>query len=170
MLEIKSSKTLIWILETFMDGLYLWMKLFFGDFDTLYFTFFCMMYACHEVWEVMDQKVSKKYSQTSLQFLCAKKKRKEKKMTLDMDFYGVTILLYIQEKVPREVLIYSRSSKWPIQFGHLPANMSFIYQHHTRWHYHHNLWITLPIYWTKYRIFTNVSRSQFIEVIKSCRN
>ena len=51
----------------------------FGDFYTLYFTFFCMMYACHEVWEVMDQKVSKKYSQTSLQFLCAKKKRKEKK-------------------------------------------------------------------------------------------
>ena len=96
--------------------------------------------------------------------------KKRKKMTLDMDFYGVTILLYIQEKVPREVLIYSRSSKWPIQFGHLPANMSFIYQHHTRWHYHHNLWITLPIYWTKYRIFTNVSRSQFIEVIKSCRN
>ena len=53
----------------------------------------------------MDQKVSKKY--TSLCLLPLRQGEKEEKMTLDMDFYGVTILFYIQEKVPREALIYS---------------------------------------------------------------
>ena len=41
------------------------------------FTFFCMMYACHEVWEVMDQKVSKKY--TSLCLLPLRQGEKKKK-------------------------------------------------------------------------------------------